>query len=205
VDSKVRIIDEIVPRFRKIADPVERDLYEKEICRLLDITSHAFRKRMGGMELNINAQKTDSSKKMTQGISSQETLLALVINYPEARDEAVRTGIGKLFSGDYLVLAQLVIDTKAQSDNTQAFSHLPDKIENPEQKTILSRVMVSDAFLADIDWRNVFDQCSRSTEKKALGSIKGIAERLAVLDADSEEYALLLKQADGLRKRKSEL
>jgi DNA primase len=35
VDSKVRLIDEILPRFRKIADPVERDLYEKEICRLL--------------------------------------------------------------------------------------------------------------------------------------------------------------------------
>ncbi len=205
VDSKVRIIDEIVPRFRKIADPVERDLYEKEICRLLGITSHAFRKRMGGMELTANAPKADSGKKITQGISSQETLLALVINYPEARDEAVRAGIGRLFSGDYLELAQLVIDTMAQSDNTQALRHLPDKIENQEQKTILSRVMVSDAFLADIDWRNVFDQCSRSTEKKALGSIKGIAARLAVLDADSEEYALLLKQADGLRKRKSEL
>ena len=205
VDSKVRIIDEIVPRFRKIADPVERDLYEKEICRLLGITSHAFRKRMGGMDLTVNAPKGDSSKKITQGINSQETLLTLVINYPEARDEAVRTGIEILFSGDYLELAQLVIDTMAQSDNTQAFSHLPDKIENPEQKTILSRIMVSDAFLADIDWRNVFDQCSRSSEKKALGSIKGIAARLAVLDADSEEYALLLKQADGLRKRKSEL
>ena len=53
VDSKVRIIDELLPRFKKIADPVERDLYEKEICRLLDITVHAFRKRMGGMELTI--------------------------------------------------------------------------------------------------------------------------------------------------------
>jgi len=129
----------------------------------------------------------------------------LVINYPEARDEAVRTGIEILFSGDYLELAKLVISTMAQSDNLQALSHLPDRIENLEQRTILSRILVSEAFLADIDWRSVFDQCSRSSEKKALGSIKNIAARLAVLDEDSEEYALLLKQADGLRKRKSEL
>ncbi len=205
VDSKVRIIDEIVPRFRKISDPVERDLYEKEICRLLGITAHSFRKRIGGMNLSANDTEMNSNKKIPHGNNSQETLLALVINYPEARDEAIRTGVEILFSGDYLELAKLVIDTMAQPDNSLAFSHLPDKIENQEQKTILSRIMVSDAFLADIDWRNVFDQCSRSSEKKALGSIKGIAARLAVLDADSEEYALLLKQADSLRKRKSEL
>lgn len=205
VDSKVRIIDEIVPRFRKISDPVERDLYEKEICRLLGITVHAFRKRMGGMSLSAKTPQASPSKTIQNGDNSQETLLALVINYPEARDEAVRTGVEILFSGDYLELAQLVLSTLAQSDNTQALSHLPDSIENLAQKTILSKILVSDAYLADIDWRNVFDQCSRCNEKKALGSIKDIAARLAVLDADSEEYSLLLKQADSLRKRKSEL
>jgi len=131
--------------------------------------------------------------------------LALVINYPEAREEALKTGVDILFTGDYLELAMLAINAMAKTDDSQALSQLTDRIENPEQRKILSRIMVSDAFLADIDWRNVFEQCSRSSEKKALGSIKDIAARLAVLDESSEEYSLLLKQADTMRKRKSEL
>lgn len=205
VDSKVRIIDEIVPRFRKISDPVERDLYEKEICRLLGITAHAFRKRMGGLSLSAKETQSGSNKKTERWDNSQETLLALVINYPEAREEALKTGVDILFTGDYLELAMLVIDAMAKTDDSQALSHLTDRIENPGQRKILSRIMVSDAFLADIDWRNVFEQCSKSSEKKALGSIKDIAARLAVLDESSEEYSLLLKQADSMRKRKSEL
>lgn len=205
VDSKVRIIDEIVPRFRKISDPVERDLYEKEICRLLGITAHAFRKRMGGMSLSAKETQVNSNKKTERLDNSQETLLALVINYPEAREEALKTGVDILFNGDYLELAILVIDAMAKTDDSQALSHLTDRIENPGQRKILSRIMVSDAFLAGIDWRNVFEQCSKCSEKKALGSIKDIAARLAVLDESSDEYSLLLKQADSMRKRKSEL
>ena len=205
VDNKVRIIDEVVPRFRKIADPVERDLYEKEICRLLGITPHSFRKRMGGMNLSEKETRTDSKRCAPQGDNSQETLLALLLNYPEARNETIRIGIETLFKGDYLELARLVINSMAENENAQTLSHLTDNIESPEQRALLTRIMVSDGQFADIDWRDVFSQCSRSSEKKALGSIKNIAARLAVLDADSEEYKLLLRQADSLRTRKSKL
>lgn len=205
VDSKVRIIDEVVPRFRKIADPVERDLYEKEICRLLGIAPHSFRKRMGGMNLSEKDTRSKPDRQVPQGDNSQETLLALLLNYPEARNETIQTGIENLFKGDYLELARLVIETMVKNEDAQALSHLADKIDKPEQREILTRLMVSDGQFADIDWRNVFSQCSRSTEKKALGSIKDIAARLAVLDSDSEEYELLLKQADSLRTRKSKL
>jgi DNA primase len=205
VDNKVRIIDEIVPRFKKISDPVERDLYEKEICRLLGITPHSFRKRMGGMSLSEKDTRTSPEKYARLGDNSQETLLALLLNYPEARNEATRTGIEVLFKGDYLELARLVINTMAEKEDAQALSHLTDSIEKPEQKALLTRIMVSDGQFADIDWRGVFTQCSKNSEKKALGSIKDIAARLAVLDVDSEEYELLLRQADSLRTRKSKL
>lgn len=205
IDSKVRIIDEVLPRFKKIADPVERDLYEKEICRLLGISPHSFRKRMGGMTLTERDARTLTSNPSIQGDTSQETLLALVLNYPEARNQAVLTGIENLFKDEYLELARLVIDTMAENENAQVLSHLTDSIENPEQRALLTRIMVSDGQFADIDWRGVFNQCARNTEKKALGSIKEIAARLAVLDVDSEEYELLLKQADSLRTRKSKL
>jgi DNA primase len=43
VDQRVRLMDEIIPRFQRIKDPVEKDLYQKEICRLLGIDLQAFR------------------------------------------------------------------------------------------------------------------------------------------------------------------
>jgi DNA primase len=205
VDNKVRAIDEIVPRFRKIADPIERDLYEKEICRLMGITAHAFRKRMSGMSLSAQDSRTDRKGNTALAATSQETLLAVLINYPEARSEVVRVGVENMFHGSYLDLARMLLDTLADREDALVLSNLADRIENPEQKTILSRILVSDGQMADIEWRDVFKQCSRSREKRELSSIKDIALRLAVLEAGSEEYALLLKQADALRSRKSKL
>jgi DNA primase len=205
VDNKVRVIDEIAPRFRRIADPVERDLYEKEICRLMGITVHAFRKRMGGMNLPPQDSLTDQKQKSALADNSQETLLAVLLNYPDARVEVVRTGVENMFHGSYLELARTVLHALADIEDAQALVHLADSIENPELKTILSRILVSDGHIADIEWRDVFKQCSRSREKRELSSMKDIALRLAVLDAGSEEYALLLERADTLRTRKSKL
>jgi DNA primase len=205
VDSKVRIIDDIVPRFRKIADSVERDLYEKEICRLLGITVHAFRKRMGGGKLSHQEAAVNQSKTIQPVDNVQDILLALLLNYPEARAEIVRNGLETIFSDDYLILARQLIDGLAGSESCQALSQLAESFEKPEQKALFSRIMVSDGYLADIEWRAVFDQCTRSHEKKQLASIKDIAARLAVLDPSSDEYELLLKQADTLRTRKSKL
>lgn len=206
VDSKVRIIDEIAPRFRKIADPVERDLYEKEICRLTGITVHAFRKRLGGMSLSPRdlhgGQKGEAA---SQGDALQETLLGLMGGYPEARAEVARLGAENLFAGTYLELARLMLAAMAADDDPLALSRLTEEIEAPEPRMLLSRLLVSGEHLADIDWRTVFENCKQKREKRALQSIRDIAARLAVLDPDSEEYAALLHQADALRTRKSKL
>ncbi|HEY4743038.1 MAG TPA: DNA primase [Desulfuromonadaceae bacterium] len=207
VDSKVRIIDEVAPRYRKIGDPVERDLYEKEICRLLGITVHAFRKRLGGMNLAPrDLQQHGQGTRTTQGDNLQETLLALMACYPEARTEAGRFGIDAIFDGAYRELARLMVDTLPADGDTQAASRLLERIEAPEMRELLTRLLVSGEHLADVDWRTVFESCTRKQEKRALQlSSKEIAARLAVLDPDSEEYAALLRQADDLRTRKSKL
>lgn len=205
VDNKVRIIDEIVPRFRKITDSVERDLYEKEICRLLGITSHAFRKRMGGGKLSNQDAPANHNRAVQAGDNVQDTLLALLINYPDARAEIVRTGLETVFSNDYLLVARLLLDKLTGSDNENVTGILAESFEQPELKALFSRIMVSDGYLADIDWRAVLNQCTRSSEKKQLSSIKEIAARLAVVDPSSTEYEELLQQADALRSRKSKL
>lgn len=205
VDSKVRVIDDIVPRFRKIADSVERDLYEKEICRLLGITTHAFRKRMGGGKLQQQETPAHQNTPTQPGDNVQDTLLALLLNYPDAREEIVRVGLETVFKDDYLELAGLVLERLSGSDDVQLLGQLAETLEKPEQISLFSRIMVSDGYLADIEWRAVLDQCTRSHEKKQLGSIKDIAARLAVLDPNCDEYGELLKLADTLRTRKSKL
>ncbi|MDD2736494.1 MAG: DNA primase [Desulfuromonadaceae bacterium] len=205
VDSKVRIIDDIVPRFRKIADSVERDLYEKEICRLLGITSHAFRKRMGGGKLSQQETQQNRGTPVQSGDNIQDTLLALLLNYPDARAEIIRVGLETFFSDDYLELAGFLLDRLADSDSSMMLSQLTDSIENTEQKMLFSRILVSDRYIADIEWRSVLDQCTRSNEKKQVATIKDIAARLAVVSPGSDEYVMLLQQADSLRTRKSKL
>lgn len=205
VDSKVRIIDEIVPRFRKIADSVERDLYEKEICRLLGITIHAFRRRMGGGHLSNIKGVPDCNIRTTTNGNIQDNLLSLLLNYPEARSEIERIGLETIFSDDYLEVSRLLVAKMTGSDSPQELTQLIEMLETSEQKALFSRIMVSDIYLANIKWRDVLDQCVRSHEKQMLSSIKDIAGRLAAMDSDSEEYGLLLKQADTLRARKSKL
>lgn len=205
VDSKVRVIDELQPRFKKITDPMERDLYEKEICRLLDITVHSFRKRMGGMSLSGRDLTGRQNQAVRTGDQTQETLLKLLINYPEARDEVRRTGIDGLFEGEYLELARVVLDRLHDDDTVHALHQLPDNAAEPGVKMLLSRLLFSDAHIADIDWRIAFDNCLRSREKRAIVSIRDIAAQLARLEPDSPEYSALLQEADALRTRKAKI
>lgn len=205
VDNKVRIIDELAPRFRKIADPVERDLYEKEICRLVAIPPHAFRKRLGGMQVGERdlggTQKTFSR----HGDIRQETLLALMIRYPEAHNRIAATGLAALFDDIYLELANHLDSALSNREDELSLPRLTEELTNAEARAILSRLLVSDEHLADVNWQEAFEQCCRGREKKALGTMKEIAARLAVIEPDSEEYAALLQQADALRTRKSRL
>ena len=206
VDNKVRVMDEVIPRFRKIADPVERDLYEKEICRLLGIPVHAFRKRQGGM--NVTARDLPAAQKPLahQGDRPQETLLALMVRYPEARGDIAAFGVEKLFEEPYRGLVEAVLASLDTGEASQDVHSLLNGLEDPEQKRILSQVLVNDEHLADIDWRTVFENYKRSREQRALrSSSSDIVARLAVLDPDSEEFAALLQQADALRTRKSKL
>lgn len=206
IDSKLRILDELIPRFRKIGDPLERELYEKEICRLLGITSHAFRKRLGGMTVAASDLRVVAPSAAQAGDSRQETLLALVWKYEDARMEAARVGIENLFDGEYLKLAHHMLEEDTAGEGGRSPSLLLERIEQPELRHLLSRLFVHDEHLADVNWRDVFSSCQRAREEKALRcSSKSLAARLALLEVGSNEYADLLRQAETLRTRKSKL
>jgi DNA primase len=205
VNNKLRVIDELLPSFKKITDPAERDLNEEEICRLLGIPVHAFRKRRGGMSLTSRDITGGQDQAHAKGDQTQEMLLALICCYHEARAEVEKSGIINLFEGDYLELARLVLDTMANNDNAQALSHLLDSIEDPDVRVLLSRMLVSEARMADINWRTALDDCIRSIERKALRSIKNLTATLQTLDQDSPEHTTLLHELNALSARKSKL
>lgn len=206
VDNKVRVLDELLPRFRKISDSLERDLYEKEICRLLGIASHAFRKRLGGQRTGFHELHAGQTSQKCVIDARQEALLAIMCRYDEARAEITDSGIEQLFEGDYLSLARLIIEYCSDSIGNQSLVHLLEKTNTQEQKTILSRLLVSDEHLDGANWREVLDGCRRDKEEQVLRlSSKTIAARLALLEPGSKEYSMLLQQADLLRIRKSKL
>jgi hypothetical protein len=143
---------------------------------------------------------------MPPGDSRQETLLRLICAYPEACSEVARCGVDKLFDGQYLALARVVLDEVTINGQLRALSHVVDKIESQDLKLFLSRLLVSDNHLDGVDWKDVFESCRLIREKTELHyGYKDIAARLAQLEPGCEEYMSLLQQAELLRTRKSRL
>lgn len=210
IDQRVRLMDEIIPRFQRIKDPVERDLYQKEICRLLGVDLQAFRRRLAGQRNSQQspAQQQAVAKKVSPAIardSAQETMLGLMAAYPEARMEIKTLDLNQLFDQQHLSLAQAILTTDEGEHDGPIWSKILAQLEQEQQKELVARLLVQDQHLADIDWRAALRQCLKRQQRGETHGLKQIALRLATLPEDSEEYQELLKAADQLRNQKSAL
>lgn len=212
VDQRVRLMDEIIPRFQRIKDPVERDLYLKEICRLLGIDPPSFRRRLAGQRSEQKQEQPQAAARPTQrpaqrdiGIQTQETLLSLLAAYPEVRQELQVLDLQQLFDQQHLPLARAILDTAGNDQEGTIWHNLLAQLEQEEQKELVARLLVQDQHLANIDWRSALRQCLKRQKEKETGGLKQIALRLSTLPEDSEEYQELLKLADQLRNKKSAL
>jgi len=212
VDQRVRLMDEIIPRFQRIKDPVERDLYLKEICRLLGIDPPSFRRRLAGQRSEQKQEQPQTATRPTQrpvqrdiGIQTQETLLSLLATYPEVRQELQALDLQQLFDQQHLPLAQAILSTASNDQDGTIWHNLLAQLEQEEQKELVARLLVQDQHLANIDWRSALRQCLKRQKEKETGGLKQIALRLSTLPEDSEEYQELLKLADQLRNKKSAL
>lgn len=203
VSNKVKVINELTPSFKKIGNAGERSLYEKEICRLLDISVHEFRKQSGGLTTTKMNEFNNPTVNAAEIDRSQEMLLALMGNFSEARDTVLKEGATTLFTGQYLKLAETILRETVGIDSPD-WSLLLDRLENQEAKELLSRALITSGQLEGMDWRIAFDDCKQARVNKQV-SFKELSLRLAVIDPDSDEYAFLLKQADTLRSQKSKL
>jgi DNA primase len=209
VDQRVRLMDEIIPRFQRISDPVERDLYQKEICRLLGTDLQAFRRRLAGQRAEQQPRQPQLQQKAvpqaTPRDKNQETLLGLLAAYPECRREVRALDLQTLFDTLHLPLALAILDAGTDVDDGPIWSDLLIRLEQQEQKEMVARLLVNDQQWADIDWRAALRQCRKRLEQGQTRELKQMALRLATLLEDSEEYRELLKCADQLRNQKSAL
>ncbi|WP_281184525.1 DNA primase [Trichlorobacter lovleyi] len=210
IDQRVRLMDEIIPRFQRIKDPVERDLYQKEICRLLGVDLQAFRRRLAGQrdQQQPVAQRQTATKPVTQTIardSTQETMLGLLAAYPEARLEIRTLDLQQLFDQQHLPLAQAILAAGEGEHDDPLWPEVLARLEQEQQKELVARLLIQDQHLAGIDWRAALRQCLKRQKQGETRGLKQIALRLATLPEDSEEYQELLKTADQLRNQKSAL
>lgn len=212
VDRKVRLMDEIAPRFKRIADPVERDLYEKEVCRLLGVDLSAFRKRLAG-ERSI---PHPTGQHQTPAMAAppppkprdrvQESLLLLLAHYDGARAEARRSGLLELLDPQHRPLAEALL---VEADNGTELETLWQRVfaclEDPAHKELGARLLMADQHLAGMDdWRTAFDDCrQRLQQSGGIKELKQVVRQLGTMTSDHPDYQQLLERANELRKQKS--
>ncbi|TGU74995.1 DNA primase [Geomonas terrae] len=201
VEGKVAFVNEVSPRLQKIVDPVERGLYEKEICRALGIDRAMLLQKVG---IPARQAPRPPQKGAPQKIGTEEVLLTLMVKYPEVVSKVREHGADKLFSASHLKLAESIL--AQPEDGELDLPLLLEQIESHEERSRLYSLFVEDAHLEDLDPVKAFEQCRQALERRALkGDGKALARELATVDPDSPRYLEILAELERLRNKKSKL
>lgn len=204
VEGKVAFVNEIAPRLMKITDPLERELYEKEICRAVGIDLAMLRKKVGGPPVPPPRQQHRPQPVTRQSTGTEEVLLTLMAKFPEVVAKVRELGAGQLFSGGHLRVAESILDQSVDGD-----VDLPavlEQLESPEERTRLSSLFVQDDHLEDMNAIKAFEQCRQALQRGALkGDGKALRVELAQLDPEDPRYREILMELETLRNKKSKL
>ena len=212
VDRKVRLMDEIAPRFKRIADPVERDLYEKEVCRLLGVELTAFRKRLAGERVVPRPTGQPHAPAMTAPPPPkprdrvQESLLLLLAHYDGARVEARKSGLLELLDPQHRPLAEaLLTESDSGIEPETLWQRVFSRLDEPDHKELGARLLMADQHLVALeDWRIAFNDCrQRLQQSGGIKELKQVVRQLAAMTSDHPDYQQLLERANELRKQKS--
>ena len=199
VEGKVAFVNEVAPRLLKITDSLERELYEKEICRAVGIDQGMLRKKVG-----IAPVQKKQKPATRESAGTEEVLLSLMVKFPEVVLKVREHGADSLFSAGHLGVARAILAQSAE-DGVDLPAVL-EQVESPEERARLSSLFVEDAHLEDINALKAFEQCRQTLERGALkGGGKALARELAQLDPDSPRYREILMELEMLRNKKSKL
>jgi DNA primase len=201
VEGKVAFVNEVAPRLLKITDSLERQLYEREICRAVGIDQGMLRQKVGVAP----AARPQPRPAARETAGTEEVLLTLMVKFPEVVSRVREVGAGSLFSAGHLGVAQAILAQSAEGGEVDLPAVL-EQLESPEERARLSSLFVEDAHLEDIDAIKAFEQCRQTLERGALkGGGKALARELAQLDPESPRYREILLELENLRNKKSKL
>jgi DNA primase len=203
VQGKVSVIDELAPSLRKIADSVERDLYVREIARILSIEEGLIRRKLGTAR-SPEKELRPRQEHRRRGFGPEELLLSLMGKYPQVALQVREFGPERIFGPDFLPVAQGIISHIVKSD-TVDWSQILDTVSSSEERHRLASLFVMEEHIEELDVQKAFEQCRRALDKIALQEIKQLTLRLAQVEPESEQYRDLLRRLDELRARKSRL
>lgn len=204
VEGKVRVIEELTPVLLKIGNSIERDLYVREISRVLGVDEGLLRGRLGRRPIAAADLVAPRSVERKAASGPEEMLLMLMGKFPDVARKVAEHGVENLFSADLLPIARGVLAMIAETGGTDWVQVLA-LAGSEEERQRLVALLVDDAHLEEIDANRAFDDCRLSREKSALVEMKELKRQLAQLDPESEEYWRILKMLDNLRNKKSQL
>jgi len=203
IEGRVKVVEELAPRLAKIDNQVERELYTKEIARVLGINEGVLRKRVGGAPLSP-AELAPRREPKKMGVGPEEMLLSLMGKYPEVAGRVREYGAARLFQPELVGVAEAII-SQVLAGNGIDWPQLLDSVDSVEEKSRLAAFLLNDVQLEDMDPNKAFEQCRMSLERAGLKGLKALTRELAQVDPDSERYRELLQQIDLLRTKKSQL
>ncbi len=205
VEGKVKFLEELVPRLEKMTNPVERDLYIKEVSRLIGVEENIILKRLKikGTPLLRNAQAI-SKDKGKSGIGAEEMLLSLMGKFPQVAEKVKDFGISRLFCEELVPVAEGIL-MQVSTGSEVDWPKILGQVSSSEEKNRLASLFIDDGHLEDIDAEKAFDQCRLVLERAALREMKDLAKQLHVAEHGSDRYFELLRKIDSLRNRKSRL
>ena len=203
VEGKVKVVEELAPHLRKISNLVERDLYLREIARVLGINERTLAKKIGGATVTT-AEFVPQREKTRRRADTEDMLLALMGKYQEVAGKVAEYGVANLFSPGLVPVAEAILAQMREGRDVD-WGLLLDQVEAPEERSRLASLFVSDAHLEGINALEMFDGLCKSKEKEALRKIKYLSRELDKEDYGSPRYQEIQEEIKELCIKKSQL
>jgi DNA primase len=200
VAGKKTVIDAFRPMVQKLADPLERDLYLRELSRLLGIP---FASLAGGER---SPSRPAPAKDDRRTDDPAHALLALLARYPEIAATFRASGVMALLPPELEPLAGKLLGCQERGE-TVDFAAMIAPLAETEQGRDLAGLLMDDSHLADIDPFKALQDFHRALERHSLRQLDGksLRRELQHLDSDSPRYWEIMELLNGLRNKKSQL
>jgi DNA primase len=206
VAGKVEAVEAIAPRLMKIGNQIERDLYVRETARMIGVDERLLQRKIGRAPVTAADLTAPPQQQKQRTNRTEEMLLALMGKYPEVARQTREYGAEKLFSPEFLPVAEAIL-AQLDSAGVVDLALILEQLPADEERSRLAGLFVDDGHLEEMDPRKAFEQCRKSCELRQLKRLddKELKRELARLDSDSPRYWEILRLLDDLRSKKSQL